>query len=118
VCVFQPHQHSRTRFLLADFASSFELADETVVPDIYFVRDSEAERQSVSAMDLVDRINNNGQRALYLAKFEQIVEHLAATAQPGDLIVTMGAGNVWEIGRDLAAKHAGQGPQMNSDKLR
>ncbi len=101
VCVFQPHQHSRTRFLLEDFATSFESADETVMADIYFVRDSEAERQKVSAQDLVERINGNGQKALHLPKFEDIVAHLKVTAQPGDLVVTMGAGNVWEIGRDL-----------------
>jgi UDP-N-acetylmuramate--alanine ligase len=102
-CVFQPHQHSRTRFLLEDFASSFELADETIVPDIYFVRDSESERQSVSSTDLVDRVNRNGQKARHLPEFSAIVEYLKKTVGEGDLIVTMGAGNVWEIGRDLVA---------------
>jgi len=62
-CVFQPHQHSRTRFLLNDFATSFAAADETIVPDIFFVRDSEAERSRVSAADLVDRVSRNGQHA-------------------------------------------------------
>ncbi|MEO6435584.1 MAG: UDP-N-acetylmuramate--L-alanine ligase, partial [Tepidisphaeraceae bacterium] len=101
ICVFQPHQHSRTRFLLDDFATSFAAADETIVPDIYFVRDSESERQSVSSDDLVLRINGNGQTALHIAEFAGIVEHLRATVRAGDLVVTMGAGNVWEIGRDL-----------------
>jgi len=101
LCVFQPHQHSRTRFLLDDFARSFAAADETIVPDIYFVRDSEAERQRVSATDLVARINANGQRALHVPKFEDILMHLRQQLEPGDLVVTMGAGNVWEIGRDL-----------------
>ncbi len=102
-CVFQPHQHSRTRFLLEDFAASFAGADETIVPDIYFVRDSEAERARVSGEDLVDRIVRNGQRARHLPRFEQITAHLRAAARPGDLIVTMGAGNVWEIGHGLVA---------------
>jgi len=101
VCIFQPHQHSRTRFLLQDFAASFELANETIVPDIYFVRDSESERQRVSASDLVERIIANGQSAVYLPDFSDIVRHVRQTAGPGDLIVTMGAGNVWEIGRDV-----------------
>jgi UDP-N-acetylmuramate--alanine ligase len=99
--VFQPHQHSRTRFLLEDFAASFEMADETIVPDIYFVRDSEAERQRVSSAELVRRIGVHGQKAVHLPKFSDIVDHLKQTAGPGDLVVTMGAGNVWEIGRDL-----------------
>jgi UDP-N-acetylmuramate--alanine ligase len=103
ICVFQPHQHSRTRFLLEDFATSFAAADETIVPDIYFVRDSEDERQAVSAADLVERVRRNGQKALHLPAFEQIVEHLKREARQGDLIVTMGAGNVWEIGRELVS---------------
>jgi UDP-N-acetylmuramate--alanine ligase len=101
ICVFQPHQHSRTRFLLEDFAASFAEADETIVPDIYFVRDSEAERHRVSAADLVERINRNGHSAMHLPLFEQIVDHLRQSVREGDLVVTMGAGNVWEIGRDL-----------------
>lgn len=100
-CVFQPHQHSRTRFLLEDFATSFAEADEVIVPDIYFVRDSEVERGRVSAIDLVDRIVQNGQRARHLSHFDQITSYLKAAAEAGDLIVTMGAGNVWEIGHSL-----------------
>lgn len=101
LCVFQPHQHSRTRFLLEDFATSFAQADETIVPDIYFVRDSESEKQRVSSQDLVARINSNGQRARHLSEFPAIVEYLKEELTDGDLVVTMGAGNVWEIGRDL-----------------
>lgn len=100
-CVFQPHQHSRTRFLLEDFAGSFENATQTIVPDIYFVRDSEAERQRVSSRELVERITRNGQSALHLPEFPAILAHLRREAREGDLIVTMGAGNVWEIARDL-----------------
>lgn len=101
LCVFQPHQHSRTRYLLEDFAVSFSHADETIVPDIYFVRDSETERQRVSSQDLVSRINANGQRARHLPQFETILEYLREEIVEGDLVVTMGAGNVGEIGRDL-----------------
>jgi UDP-N-acetylmuramate--alanine ligase len=101
ICIFQPHQHSRTRFLLEDFAASFAAADETIVPDIYFVRDSESERHLVSADDLVQLIKRNGQSALHLPEFGEIVQHLRDNVRAGDLVVTMGAGNVWEIGRDL-----------------
>ncbi len=102
-CVFQPHQHSRTRFLLDDFAASFAAADETIVPDIYFVRDSESEKQSVSSEDLVARINAQGQRAVHFPQFGDIVAHVKREARKDDLVVTMGAGNVWEIGRDLVS---------------
>jgi len=102
-CVFQPHQHSRTRHLLDDFATCFALADETIVPDIYGVRDSEADRQAVSAADLVNRVTGNGQRARHVPAFADIVSHLRDQVRVGDLVVTMGAGNVWEIGRDLVS---------------
>ncbi|HZL35270.1 MAG TPA: UDP-N-acetylmuramate--L-alanine ligase [Tepidisphaeraceae bacterium] len=101
ICVFQPHQASRTRLLLEDFGKAFTDADETVMPDIYYVRDSDAERARTSTPDLVERITANGQRARHLPKFEQITEYLRGEGRDGDLIVTMGAGNVWEIGRDL-----------------
>ena len=101
ICVFQPHQHSRTRFLLDDFSTSFCDADQTVITDIYFVRDSEIERKKITAADLVARIKRNGQRAVHVPTFEQVMEYLRRDLRPGDVLVTMGAGNVWEIGRDL-----------------
>lgn len=103
ICIFQPHQHSRTRFLLEDFAASFEQADEVIVPDIYFVRDSEAEMHAVSADDLVRRIATNGGRASHVKDFDEIVEQMRHAAGEGDLVMTMGAGNVCEIGRKLVA---------------
>jgi UDP-N-acetylmuramate--alanine ligase len=121
-CVFQPHQHSRTRFLMEDFASSFQQADSTIVPDIYFVRDSEAERQKVSSDDLVDRLKANGRLAIHLPNFADIVTHLRSVVGEGDLVVTMGAGNVWEIGRDLAAGKKNDEPkmpiQLSTDKIK
>jgi len=101
VCVFQPHQHSRTRFLLEQFASSFSSADEIIVPHIYFVRDSEAEKTRVSAQDLVDRLGERGKSALHIPTFEAITAFLEENCQDGDLVVTMGAGPVNRIARDF-----------------
>ena len=103
ICVFQPHQHSRTRFLMEQFAVSFSQADMVIVPDIYFVRDSENERQAVTAADLVDRLRRQSVSAMHLYPFEAIVEQLQVIAQPGDLIVTMGAGDVWKVAKGLLA---------------
>jgi UDP-N-acetylmuramate--alanine ligase len=99
LCVFQPHQHSRTRFLLDQFAQSFSSADVVIVPHIYFVRDSEIEKQKISAEDLVDRLRGRGVTAMHLDPFEAIVEHLAVICRPGDLVVIMGAGPVWQVAR-------------------
>ncbi|HAU37150.1 MAG TPA: UDP-N-acetylmuramate--L-alanine ligase [Phycisphaerales bacterium] len=101
VCVFQPHQHSRTRFLLKDFSRSFAQADEVIVPDIYFVRDSARERDYISSQDLVSQIRLCGGAAIYLKTFEDITEHLEQSLQPGDLVVTMGAGNIWEVADEI-----------------
>jgi len=95
--VFQPHQHSRTRFLLNEFAKSFGLADVVVVPDIYFVRDSQAEADRIGSIDLVDKIHAHGGDARYIASFDEIAEHLQSELRSEDLVITMGAGDVWKI---------------------
>jgi len=101
LCVFQPHQHSRTRFLLKDFAKSFAVADEVVVPDIYFVRDSDLEKDYISSEDLVAQIRLHGGTATYVKTFDMIVEHLRQRLGAGDLVVTMGAGNIWEVADEI-----------------
>jgi len=101
VCVFQPHQHSRTRFFLEEFAQSFSQADIVVVPHIYFVRDSELERTKVHAGDLVDRLRERGVQAMHLYPFDAIVEQLQIVCRPGDLLVVMGAGPVWTVAHDF-----------------
>jgi UDP-N-acetylmuramate--alanine ligase len=96
-CIFQPHQYSRTRFLLDDFAESFKLADITIVPDIYFVRDSQASKKEVNAQILVARIKENGSEALFIEGFGAICDYLQSNVTAGDIIVTMGAGDIWKV---------------------
>ncbi len=103
ICVFQPHQHSRTRHLLEEFANAFGHADVVIVPDIYFVRDSEEERHKVDAKDLVNRLREKGIRAMHLHPFDAIIESLEHVCRPDDLLVVMGAGDVWKIGRAYLA---------------
>jgi UDP-N-acetylmuramate--alanine ligase len=114
--VFQPHQHSRTRFLLSDFARSFSAADVVVVPDIYFVRDSESERDLVAATDLVNQIHSNGGEARYEPDFDRIVAMLCDEVQEGDLVITMGAGNVWQIADSVLARLKSRQEQTSSAK--
>ena len=104
VCVFQPHQHSRTRFLLDEFAQSFSHADAVIVPHIYFVRDTEHEKTLVGADDLVQRLRDRGAEARHIDAFDDIVEHLRDWCRPGDLLVVMGAGPVWQVGRDFVQR--------------
>ncbi|MEM8756379.1 MAG: UDP-N-acetylmuramate--L-alanine ligase [Planctomycetota bacterium] len=101
VCVFQPHQHSRTRFFLEEFAAAFARADAVIVPDIYFVRDSEVERQRVSAGGLVDRLRSRGVKATHVYPMEAMPEHIEDIARPGDVLLVMGAGPVWTVAHEF-----------------
>ena len=96
-CVFQPHQYSRTRFLLDDFAESFKLADVTIVPEIYFVRDSQETKKEVNAQILVEKMQENGTNALFIESFDAICDYLKRNVSPGELVVTMGAGDIWKV---------------------
>ena len=96
-CVFQPHQHSRTRFLLDDFAESFKLANVTIVPEIYFVRDSQAAKKEINSQILVERMQANGTEAVFIDSFDRICDYLKDNITAGDLVVTMGAGDIWKV---------------------
>ena len=103
LCVFQPHQHSRTRHLLAEFAAAFGPADRVLVPDIYFVRDSEEERSAVTSADLVRLLEAGGVAAEHVRSFDAAAERLRADLRDGDLVVTMGAGDVWKVAAALVS---------------
>jgi len=96
-CVFQAHQYSRTQLLLDEFAVSFACADKTIIPEIYFVRDSEASRNAVNAQILVERIRGRGTDAEYIATFAAICDYLEQQVRAGDVVVAMGAGDVWKV---------------------
>lgn len=96
-CIFQPHQYSRTRFLLDDFTESFKLADLTIVPEIYFVRDSLESKTQINAQILVERIKKAGSEALFIDGFGAICDYIKSNARSGDVIVTMGAGDIWKV---------------------
>ena len=95
--VFQPHQHSRTRILMNDFAESFGDADRILVPDIYGSRDTEQEIKRTGARDLVTRIERLGGSVRYVPRLSDIAELLERETASGDVIVTMGAGNIWTL---------------------
>ena len=97
LCIFQPHQYSRTRFLLDDFAKSFKLADLTIVPEIYFVRDSVEAKEEINSQKLVERIRREGSEAVFIDGFDNICDYLKKNVVDGDLVVTMGAGDIWKV---------------------
>ena len=96
ICVFQPHTYTRTRFLMDDFAIAFDDADMVLLADIYAAR--EPDTGEVHSGMLADRINRQGKKAVYMKSFDAIVEYLDRNARPGDLIITMGAGDIYKVG--------------------
>lgn len=102
--VFQAHQASRTRVHLREFAAALELADRVFVPDIYCARDSEEDRRAVHALDLVRTAANRGVDVTYLEDLRDAASVILRELRVADLVVTMGAGSVWEVSRDLAER--------------
>jgi UDP-N-acetylmuramate--alanine ligase len=96
-CVYQAHQYSRTQALLDEFATSFGQADVVILPDIYFVRDSLSSREQVSAAVLAQRIAAQGVDARYVGTFDVACDSLGKEVRAGDVVVTMGAGDVWKV---------------------
>jgi len=100
-CVFQPHQSSRTKIFMKDFARSFSDANVVLLPEIYEARGKGGKK--VSSADLAQAISANGQAALFMPTFDDVVAFLKEKATPDCLILTMGAGNVDEIARRFLA---------------
>jgi UDP-N-acetylmuramate--alanine ligase len=96
-CVYQAHQYSRTQALMDEFSSSFGQADTVILPEIYFARDSQVNRDKVNAGILAERIGAHGVDARYVSTFEAACGVLEKEVRAGDLVVTMGAGDVWKV---------------------
>ena len=101
-CVFQPHTYTRTKALLPEFAKALSLADHVVVADIYAAR--ETDTLGISSEDLQKRIQELGTPCEYFPTFDEIENYLLANCQEGDLLITMGAGDVVNIGEHLLGK--------------
>ncbi len=95
--IFQPHQYSRTKSLIEEFAKSFGEVDQVIITDIYEVRDSQDDINSVSVNDLVQRIEKNGTKAINGNGIEKSAKLITEKAKEFDLIVTMGAGNISSV---------------------
>ena len=95
-CVFQPHTYSRTKFLFDEFGESFDDADEIIIADIFAAR--EAFDETISAKMLAERVAQAGKNAKYVGDFEAIRAYLEEHCQEGDLLMTVGAGDVFKIG--------------------
>ncbi len=100
VAVFQPHRYSRTQFLLNDFSESFDLVDHLIITDIYGA--GEKPIPGVKAEDLARMIAKKGEiKVDYIAEIKDIAVYLKKIIRPKDLVLTMGAGDVYRVGELL-----------------
>ncbi len=100
-CVFQPHTHSRTRAFLHEFAQALTLADRVVLAPIYEVTGREIEALDISSEHVCEEIRRLGKDAVCFPTFDEIEKFLLENCINGDLLITMGAGDVHKIGENL-----------------
>jgi UDP-N-acetylmuramate--alanine ligase len=103
LAVFQPHRYTRTQHLMDEFAKSFHQADVVFVLDIYAA--SEAPIEGITGRSLADRIRDFGHRCVqYTGTVDQTVAAVVESARDHDVVLTLGAGNVWQVGDRVLAK--------------
>jgi UDP-N-acetylmuramate--alanine ligase len=110
IAVFQPHLYSRTRIFAAEFGAALGLADEVVVLDVYAAR--EDPEPGVTGRLVADAVP--GGAARYVAEFGEVPKVVAALAAPGDLVLTMGAGDITRMGPLVLAEIAAVAPGAGS----
>jgi UDP-N-acetylmuramate--alanine ligase len=97
VCVFQPHRYTRTKILHAEFCQCFKDCDLLILTHIFSA--GEDPIPGVSSRELADAVHNTtGQEVVYIEDFNKVNDYLLKIATPGDIIMTMGAGDVYTIG--------------------
>lgn len=100
ICVFQPHRYSRTKLLAQDFGGCFREADVLIITDVYAA--GEAAIEGISGMTIVQQVlAQTGQDAVYIPEREKLAAYLASEVTAGDLIMTMGAGDIYMTGEEL-----------------
>ena len=99
VCVFQPHTYTRTRAFFDDFADALTLADVIVLAEIYAAR--EKDTLGMSSKLLCDELKKKGKESYYFSTFDEIEDFIKKKSLGGDLLITMGAGDVVKIGEEL-----------------
>lgn len=98
-CIFQPHTYTRTKALFDEFAQALSHTDHLILADIYAAR--ETDTLGISSEQLARAAASYGCDAIYLPSFDEIEKYVRDHCQSGDLLITMGAGDVVNIGEDL-----------------
>lgn len=96
ICIFQPHTYTRTKLLLDSFSHSFKESDITIIANIYAAR--EKDYGDIHSKTLVDAVKANHDQALYIGEQDDILDYIMEKSRPGDVILTMGAGDIYRVG--------------------
>ena len=100
VCVFQPHRYSRTQLLHEEFGKAFVSADRLILTDIYSA--GEAPIEGINGETILNEVRKqSGQDVIYIPQREKLAGYLESESQDGDLIITMGAGDIYKTGEEL-----------------
>lgn len=103
VCVFQPHRYTRTRDLLEVFPLAFDAADVTVITEVYSA--NEQKIRGISGRLIVDKMKENGKESTcFISNKSLIAKKLMPMLQPDDVVITMGAGDISSVGKEIVAQ--------------
>ena len=102
ICVFQPHTYTRTKAFWNQFSDALTLADVVVLADVYAAR--ETDTLGIHCEDLADDIRRKGTESYYFPSFDAIENFLLETCTDNDLILTMGAGDIYQVGEHLLGR--------------
>ncbi|HID22234.1 MAG TPA: UDP-N-acetylmuramate--L-alanine ligase [Planctomycetaceae bacterium] len=103
-CVFQPHQASRTRHLMQQFAESLASADRVILVPVYMAREAPSDEAETLSRALTDDVAKNGSDARFVSSLDQVVTTLEDEALPGDVVITMGAGDITRIPHEFTGR--------------
>lgn len=103
-CVYQPHQYQRLYYLWDDFLTAFDLADKVVLLPVYDVagRETKSAKAKVNSKILAKELISRGKNTKYIDSFEKAEKHIKGNVRPGDIILIMGAGDIYELAKHIA----------------
>ena len=103
LCVFQPHRYSRTQLLLEEFGAAFKECDELILTEIYSAGENPI--PGIGGMTLSEEVTKQtAQKVVFISEIDKIKEYLVGNVKEGDLVITLGAGNVYMVGEQLVTE--------------
>ena len=114
IVVFQPHRYTRTQYLLSDFFTAFNDSDELIITDIYSAGEEPIE--NIDSKLIYEGVKKYGHKSVFHIRDQsEIVDFLMSIIQKGDLVLTLGAGNIWSVGDELLSKLGAKKNRTNSN---